>query len=649
MYDAFMKHQNTNIQKKERRYMSTSRDEIEYNASLLPNDRRGFLFSCSDVGGMRWQDDWFWRLTDDGYRYSEIGFEAFQTIDFNRAASDDPRQFFVLGLRFKDETGEVKARWDNIVFDVRLADIVKFQSNKWPFAWLKCQARLICPYPSTLIVELKFESEKQSNLDVEVWLKPISDRDIKVEAKNGLLCGKCEGKSLVVCGRNFGIKDKMLMSSFNLEKGNNKPMLLSMSAAETVDPGVDALKALEISLDETEDQIMSYYRNIPKVDTGNREWDRLFYKVFDDKRLNTLKIPRENGPLFECPDRPRHNSLWLWDSCFHSFVWKLYNYKGMATAPLVYLLRLQDERTGFVPITFGYEGIESSQPPLLSWTLSKVTDDVHLLTDCYSKLVKLHKWWEANRRIEGTPFCGWKDGGESGMDNSPRWDGGVINKGLAAVDLNSQLCLDAFSLSRIASNIGLKDDATKWIDEYNEMSEGIRRHFWDEKDRFFYDRFKNGEFHRIKTISSFWTMVAGVASKDQAESMLKHLLNPKEFNTPYPFPTISISEKLFMPDYVRGAVWMMMNYIVILGLENYQYRTKAKDFTARMVAMVSKDYMRTGYVWECYDPFTGTGEYVEKKGRGPRTIAEYFCGWTGLVADLMLRYDFTDLRWRLEC
>ncbi len=621
--------------------MHPHRDIKRDQNCLLPDDRRGFLFSCIDIGGISWQDDWFWCLNDSGYRYSEIGFEAFQTIDFNRAASDDPEQYFKIGLKFVDDNKDIKARWDNIEFDLRTADLVKFHSHSWPFTGINCKGRLVCTAPGTLVLELSLKPDQNFKLQAEVWLKSLADKELEVSSSGENISAVSEGKRIFICGEGFTVDNQKLNGIFNLKKREKNIIRLSMSAAEKINPEGNAIQGQEIDLDEIEEKIMSYYKDIPRIDTGNKDWDRLFYAVFDNKRGNTLKIPKKDGPFFECPNRPRHNSLWLWDSCFHSFVSKIYDLKDVAAIPLLYLLELQDETSGFVPITFDYKGIESSQPPLISWTLNEVTEEVEILEKAYPRLVKFHNWWEDNRKI-GKNLYSWHHGGESGMDNSPRWDDNTLERDLACIDLNVQLCLDCHSLSRIATKIGLKKEAKAWQNKYEKLNNFTADYFWDGKDGFFYDRFVNGDFHRIKTISSFWSMLAHIASNEQVESMINYLLDPEEFNTPYPFPTVSISEETFTVDYIRGGTWMMMNFVVILGMEENGHKKRAREFAAKMIEMVNREYLRTGFLWECYNPFTGKGEYVEKKNRGPRTIAEYFCGWTGLVAELMWRYDFTD-------
>lgn len=603
---------------------------------LLPKDRRGFLFSCTDVGGFEWQNDWFWKLSGEGNKYDEVGLEAFQTIDFNRAATDEPQPFFSVRLIFKSKK-ELSGHWANVQFDRRLADLVKFSSPRWPFAWLECQGRIIGVLPNTVAWELTISSEENRPLEIYCSFRPILGRSPHIYSKGkGILSVSNAARRLAVAGRDFRVLGRELVGSFDL-KGKKKIRLAFSAGSSKYSPEDLARQALRIDLDTIEKKIMRYYRGLPQIQTGNPHWDRLFYKTFDDKRLNILHLPGKANAIFECPDRPRHNSLWLWDSCFHSLTWRHYNYRNLKIRPIKHLLSLQDKGSGFVPITFGYAG-NRSQPPVVSWCLRQITKEKKVLGELYPRLVKFHHWWFNQRQVAKTGLCRWGTGDESGLDNAPLWDNKALERNLLCVDLNAQLVLDAECLSVIAKAIGRPEEARSWQKARDELAQKVRDIFWDNKDNFFYNRFLDGGFQRIKTLTSYWVLIAGIATTIQAKSMLEHLKDTKEFASPYPCPSVALSEKCFSIDYWRGPVWIHSNYVVISGLERYGYKDEAEILARKTIDMVARDYERTGYLWECYDPFTGSGEYVGKKGRGPRQIADYYCGWTALVSDLMLRY-----------
>ena len=78
------------------------------------------------------------------------------------------------------------------------------------------------------------------------------------------------------------------------------------------------------------------------------------------------------------------------------------------------------------------------------------------------------------------------------------------------------------------------------------------------------------------------------------------------------------------------------NYHKIKSLLKYGYNEEARRISELTVQAVYKEFIRTGYLWECYHPLGGNVEELSAKGRGARTICRHFCGWTGLVLNLML-------------
>jgi len=608
---------------------------------LLPNDRRGFLFSCADAGGFEWQNDWFWRLNGEGNKYDELGLDAFQTVAFMKAVSSEPLCYFSLRFSFSHDE-QSRYHWDNTKFDLRLADLLKFSSSAFPFRGIAMQGRLLGVLPNTAVLELTLEAALIRNLKMKCWLAPVRNAKPRIKSGSGkILLAENSGKALAVAGAGFKRAGQELETTLTIK--GKKVIRLALSVTDgtaSVALRRRAQKAMTLNLDRLEARIMKYYRGLPSPRTGNILWDKLYYKMFDDKRLNLLRMPGKKM-LFECPDRPRHNSMWLWDTCFHSLVWRHYPWKQLYFRPLEYLVGLQSKISGMIPTTFGQNAQTAvSQPPLITWTLLEVNAPRTVLERCYEPLKRFHAWWLRERQVEGSGLCRWKKGGESGLDNAPLWDANILlTKPLLCVDLNCQLALDAQSLAEMARKIGKHDEAKYWEREAGQLIKKIRETFWDPRDKFFYNRFLNGPFQRIKTLTPFWAMLVGAADAGQARAMLEHLENPKEFATPYPWPSVAVNEPTFTMDYWRGPVWIHSNYIVLRGLARYGYEKKAAEFSRRIIDMLAHDYERTGYLWECYDPFTGSGEYVGKKNRGPRQIADYYCGWTALAVLLMKQFS----------
>jgi len=96
--------------------------------------------------------------------------------------------------------------------------------------------------------------------------------------------------------------------------------------------------------------------------------------------------------------------------------------------------------------------------------------------------------------------------------------------------------------------------------------------FWDEKAGIYKNkRTDTGEFSSRISPTNFYPLLAKAPTQAQAERMIKeHLLNPEEFNTEWMMPSIAANDPAFKDqDYWRGRIWGPMNFLVYLGLKNY--------------------------------------------------------------------------------
>lgn len=83
-------------------------------------------------------------------------------------------------------------------------------------------------------------------------------------------------------------------------------------------------------------------------------------------------------------------------------------------------------------------------------------------------------------------------------------------------------------------------------------------------------------------------------------------------------------------DYWRGPIWMPLNYLALGALKRYgstpgphqaQAANLYSELRRNVVNTVQREYARTGYTWEQYNPETGQGQRSHP-----------FTGWTSLVA-----------------
>ena len=185
-------------------------------------------------------------------------------------------------------------------------------------------------------------------------------------------------------------------------------------------------------------------------------------------------------------------------------------------------------------------------------------------------------------------------------------------------------------MALIADRLGEKDDAKTFRAHARTLSQQINATFWDDADGFYYDRNeKTGQRVRVKSVSGFIPLWAGVASPAQAHRLVaEHLLNPKEFWLAYPVPGYARTE----PDYYqgsrrgecnwRGSAWVPTNYMIAHGLIHYGYKREARALAWKTFHMALDENPVTR---EYYNAETGGGN-----GMNP------FWGWSSLAYVLPL-------------
>lgn len=293
---------------------------------------------------------------------------------------------------------------------------------------------------------------------------------------------------------------------------------------------------------------------------------------------------------------------------------------------------------GFVARTAGYVHDRTRQQfkPFLAqmaWLYIRDTDNHRWITEkYYTALVDSVDYWFWYQDIDKNGLCMWNSADHSGMDNQDRRAGVVDQFSVEGVDLNCYLVRELDALAIIAESLSKDEDVASFRARAQALRQAIREILWHEEDGFFYDRDeRSGETVKVKSCVAFMTLWAGVASKEQADRLVKeHLLNEDEFWLAYPVATWSKDE----PDYYQGrkanecswmgATWIPTNYMIFHGLLDYGYVEAAKHLAYKSFEMVTgEDEMR-----EYYNGETGTGE-----GLNP------FWGWSTLAYVMPLEYE----------
>ena len=191
----------------------------------------------------------------------------------------------------------------------------------------------------------------------------------------------------------------------------------------------------------------------------------------------------------------------------------------------------------------------------------------------------------------------------STMFNSPR-------KGsYYPVDFNSCVAINAAHMSALGDILNDKDISFQYKKMYFSLKTRINSLMWDNETGFYHDLDKTE--HRLpqKTIAGFWPLLAELPNADKAEILVGHLKNPKTFGTDHPFPSLSADSPDFKEsgEGYKGSVFPTFNFMIIKGLEKYQYYGLARECAIRHLYFILEglsplDAKQHGDLYEAYLP-----------------------------------------------
>jgi putative isomerase len=301
---------------------------------------------------------------------------------------------------------------------------------------------------------------------------------------------------------------------------------------------------------------------------------------------------------------------------------------------------------GFVPNyarAGGWDSFDRSEPPVGSITvlgLYKKFNDRWFLEEAFEPLLRWNRWWTEHRDMQGYLVWG-SDGGnepgnlddetrgtrtgailESGLDNSPMYDSATYNPQThlleyADVGLMSMYIADCDALAEIAAALNQPAQA-KELKERSSRYRAKLATLWNEQAGIFLNKdLHTGNFNTRLSPTNFYPMLAHAASADQAKAMIeKHLLNPKEFWGEWVIPSIARDDPAFQDqNYWRGRIWGPMNYLVYLGLRNYDDKNVRSEFAQKSYSLFLKEWSENGHVHENYNAIKGTGDDVSNSDR----------------------------------
>ncbi len=318
----------------------------------------------------------------------------------------------------------------------------------------------------------------------------------------------------------------------------------------------------------------------------------------------------------------------------------------MAYSNLIQVIRSKSY-AGFIPnYSAGMDkSLDRTEPPVGSKVLLSIYSryqELWLVQLLFDDLLDWHQWFWSARRLQplgliclgSTPIANDPDGSvdtmqgaryESGLDNSPMYDGEFFNASsgqmqLYDVGFSSMVAADAEALAQLAAELGRTEEQALLLAHAAELRGLISQHLWLDEQSVFTNKFPNGTFYPRISPTSFYALMANASTDQQAAAMVESWLlsadrlcvsltwpqgvNPECY---WGLPSINAADPAYPPlGYWRGYVWGPMAQLTYWSLDEYGHvpivAAARKALAVQMTEMGLNMWRLHGHVCENFNP-----------------------------------------------
>jgi glycogen debranching enzyme len=359
---------------------------------------------------------------------------------------------------------------------------------------------------------------------------------------------------------------------------------------------------------------------------------------------------------FTCPATPRYRHQWYWDSCFHAIAWR--HYEPLRARQELQTLVRAGRLDGFIPHTafwdrpaywrrapfygthtvFGASATATLQTPLLALAWELVADaspgDPTFVAEGLPQLRLHYEWLARERDVDGDGLLTIIYPDESGLDDSPKYDGvfGYMRHDSVGywwlVERYRRMGYDAHAIAerydehvedvlvnvfyalalRALSRLDNEHSET-WAARARRTEGALLERCYDERTGLFFDLAGRDERPvRVSTWSSLAPLaLPGVPEDIRRRLVEEHLLHRGRYLTQCGIPSVSLEEPTFNPNFAlwrcwRGPAWMNTAWLLVPAMATLGYRPEAE----RVVRSLELAVDRYGFR-EYYNPLTGRG------------------------------------------
>lgn len=287
--------------------------------------------------------------------------------------------------------------------------------------------------------------------------------------------------------------------------------------------------------------------------------------------------------------------------------------------------------------------------------LDAVAPDDELVRAIFPRLARYAEWLCRERDAGGTGLIDIVDQSETGQGFMPRYQaagdaadrhGSEHQPRLKGLDATVYAYALFRALERLAPRAGCPDDAASWRARAEHTRRAVRERMWDPAVGMFFDVDpRTGDRTGVKAAVCFYPYLTDIATADHLAGLERHLLDPREFWTPFPVPSSSADDPGFSAAAQwkgkrhagpwNGRVWPTTNSHIVEALAHAavayapHLRAATVQLVQRFVRMMFQDGdLRRPNSHEHYNPFSGHASVY-------RGIDDYQHSW---VNDLIFQY-----------
>ncbi|HWB31605.1 MAG TPA: hypothetical protein VG714_00365 [Acidobacteriaceae bacterium] len=287
----------------------------------------------------------------------------------------------------------------------------------------------------------------------------------------------------------------------------------------------------------------------------------------------------------------------------------------------------------------GYAQIQMVVPiAATAWDIFEVTHDQELLETAYASCSRWDAWLRQYRDTRKTGLCEGFCTYDTGMDNSPRWQGMSRNcpdgagkcppgAGLPRLcpDLSATVYGGRIALAKMAKALGRHADESRWLDDAEHIRKLILAKLYSPEDGAFYDLDAQNKFVKIRSVVTIRVLGEHVIDPMHDRHVFeavwtKQVHNPEAFWAPFPFPSSALNEPTFVRPIPRnnwgGASQALTALRAPRWMEYYGKKAELKHVMQQWCSAI----MRHGEFRQQMDPLTGDFTQPDPGGYSPAAL-----------------------------